>query len=143
VAGPLFLELGLAIAVGTAATMLAARLSDDAAAAFALANHVAAMLFIVFRIVGAGVGVVVAQNLGAGRREAADRVARATIGAGTWIGGAAALATAAGAQRSAPLLPCCRGPCRSCRAWRCRWCSTPGTPRWAACCARTCVPASR
>ncbi len=107
VAGPLFLELGLAIAVGTAATMLAARLSDDAAAAFALANHVAAMLFIVFRIVGAGVGVVVAQNLGAGRREAADRVARATMGAGTWIGGAAALATAAGAQ---PLLAALGAP---------------------------------
>lgn len=98
VAGPLFLELGLAIAVGTAATLLAARLSDDAAAAFSLANHVAAMLFIVFRIVGAGVGVVVAQNLGAGRREAADRVARATIGSGTWIGGAAAVGTFFGAQ---------------------------------------------
>ena len=101
VAGPLFLELGLGIAVGAVATALAARLSDEAAAAFALANHVAAMVFIVFRIVGAGVGVVVAQHLGAGRREAADRVARATIGAGTWIGGAAALLTLCAAQ---PLL---------------------------------------
>ncbi|MFM7704569.1 MAG: MATE family efflux transporter, partial [Rubrivivax sp.] len=107
VAGPLFLELGLAIAVGTAATVLAARLSDEAAAAFSLANHVAAMVFLVFRIVGAGVGVVVAQDLGAGRREAADRVARATVGAGTWIGGAAALATFVGA---APLLSALGAP---------------------------------
>ena len=98
IAGPLFLELGLGIAVGVAGTALAARLSDEAAAAFALANHVAAMLFILFRIVGAGVGVVVAQGLGAGQREAADRVARATLGAGTWIGAATAGAAALGAE---------------------------------------------
>ena len=107
VAGPLFLELGLAIAVGWVATALAGRISDDAAAAFSLANHVAAMLFILFRIVGAGVGVVVAQGLGAGRRDDADRVARATIGAGTWIGGATALAAAIGAQ---PLLQALNAP---------------------------------
>jgi Na+-driven multidrug efflux pump len=98
IAGPLFLELGLGIAVGLAGTALAARLSDDSAAAFALANHVAAMLFILFRIVGAGVGVVVAQSLGAGQRETADRVARATLGAGSWIGAATALAAALAAE---------------------------------------------
>jgi Na+-driven multidrug efflux pump len=106
-AGPLFLELGLSIAVGVAGTALAARLSDDAGAAFALANHVAAMLFILFRIVGAGVGVVVAHNLGAGQREAADAVARATLGAGSWIGGATALAAALGAE---PLLRALSAP---------------------------------
>jgi len=106
-AGPLFLELGLGIAVGVAGTALAARLSDEAAAAFALANHVAAMLFILFRIVGAGVGVVVAQALGAGQRERADAVARATLGAGSWIGGGIALAAAAGAQ---PLLLALNAP---------------------------------
>ncbi len=90
-AWPLFLELLLGISVGIAGTALAARLSDHSGAAFALANHVAGTLFILFRVVGAGVGVVVAQNLGAGRREAADAVARAVLGASTWIGGGAAL----------------------------------------------------
>jgi len=94
-AWPMFLELLLGIAVGVAGTALAARLSDTAGAAFAMANHVAAMLFILFRIVGAGVGVVVSQNLGAGRRDAADAVARAVLGASTWIGlGTAAVALA-------------------------------------------------
>jgi Na+-driven multidrug efflux pump len=44
------------------------------------------MLFILFRVVGAGVGVVVAQSLGGGRRDVADAVARAALGASTWMG---------------------------------------------------------
>ena len=52
VAVPLFLELGLGMAVGLAGTAMAARQADAAAAGFALAHQVAAMLFIVLRIVG-------------------------------------------------------------------------------------------
>jgi Na+-driven multidrug efflux pump len=75
-------------------TLLAARVSDAAGAAFALANHVLATLFILFRIIGAGVSVVVTQSLGGGRRDQADALARAALGASSWIGllgGAAAL----------------------------------------------------
>jgi putative MATE family efflux protein len=97
IAGPLFLELCLGISVGVIGTALAAKLSDQAAASFALGNHVLAMLFILFRIVGAGVSVVVSQCLGGGRRDAADEVARATLGAGTWVGGFAALTALGGA----------------------------------------------
>lgn len=86
IAVPMFLEMAVGIAVGVVSTALAARVSDVAGAAFSLANHVFAMLFILFRIVGAGVGVVVAQTLGSGRRDAADEVARATLGASTWVG---------------------------------------------------------
>jgi putative MATE family efflux protein len=82
----MFVELILGIGVGLVSTALAARLSDTSAAAFSLAHHVFAMLFILFRVVGAGVGVVVAQCLGAGQREAADAVARASFGASTWMG---------------------------------------------------------
>ena len=106
-AWPLFLELLLGMAVGVIGTVLAARLSDSAGAAFALANHVVAMLFILFRVVGAGVGVVVTQGLGAGRRDAADAVARAALGASTWVGGAVALAAALGAL---PLLRLLNAP---------------------------------
>jgi Na+-driven multidrug efflux pump len=97
IAAPLFLELCLGIAVGVIGTALAARVSDQAAAGFALGNHVLAMLFILFRIVGAGVSVVVSQCLGGGRRAAADEVARATLGASTWVGGFSALAALFGA----------------------------------------------
>jgi Na+-driven multidrug efflux pump len=93
-AWPLFLELLLGIGVGVAGTALAAHLSDSAGAAFALAGHVAGMLFILFRVVGAGVGVVVAQSLGAGQRSSADALARAAVGASTWVGGLTALLAA-------------------------------------------------
>lgn len=90
-AWPLFLEMLLGIAVGVAGTVLAARLSDTSGAAFALAHHVFGTLFILFRIIGAGVGVVLTQALGAGRRDAADAVARAVLGASTWLGVVVAL----------------------------------------------------
>jgi len=91
-AWPLFTELGLGIALGLVGTALASAISDPAGAAFALANHVSAMLFILFRIIGAGVSVVLTQSLGAGRRDAADAVARAVLGASSWIGAGTALA---------------------------------------------------
>ena len=94
---PLLLELLLGMAVGIAGTALAARLSDASGAGFALAHHVFGTLFIVFRIVGAGVGVVLTQALGAGRRDTADAVARAVLGASSWIGLAVALPAALGA----------------------------------------------
>ncbi len=106
-AWPLFLELLLGIGVGVAGTLLAARLSDTAGAAFALANHVAATLFLLFRIIGAGVGVVLAQNLGRSQRAAADAVARAALGASSWIGVLTALAALLGA---APLLRLMNAP---------------------------------
>ena len=88
---PLFLELALAMAVGLVATALAARVSDGAAASFALSNQLQATLFIVFRVIGAGIGVVITQALGSGRRDAADALARAALGASSWIGLACAL----------------------------------------------------
>jgi putative MATE family efflux protein len=98
---PLLLDLLLGMAVGVVGTVLAARISDASGAGFALAHHVFGALFIVFRIVGAGVGVVITQALGAGRRAHADAVARAVIGASSWIGLGAALVAALAAK---PLL---------------------------------------
>src|SRR6478609_4445181 len=86
-AWPLFLELLLGIGIGIVGTALAARLSDDSGAAFALANHVSGTLFILFRLIGVGVSVVVTQSLGGGRRDQADAVARAALGASSWLGG--------------------------------------------------------
>ena len=95
---PLFLELGLGMAVGLAGTVLASRESDAAAAGFALAHQLAAMLFILLRVVGAGVSVVVAQALGGGQRAQADAVARAVLGASSWVGGGCAAMALVGAE---------------------------------------------
>jgi Na+-driven multidrug efflux pump len=104
---PLFLELLLGIAVGVLGTALAARIGDASGAAFALANHVMASLYILFRVVGAGVGVVVTQNLGAGRPERAHAVALAVLGASTWMGGATAAVALLG---TTPLLHLMNAP---------------------------------
>ena len=98
---PLFAEMALGIGMGVVGTVLAALLGDAQGAAFALCSQVLAMLFVFFRIVGAGVSVVVAQALGGSRRDEADRTARATWGASTWIGGICLLLAAAAAE---PLL---------------------------------------
>jgi putative MATE family efflux protein len=89
---PLYLELWLGIGVGIVGTALAARASDSQGAAFAMANQLSATLFVLFRIIGAGASVVITQRLGAGQRGQADRVARATLGASTWLGGSTGLA---------------------------------------------------
>ena len=96
-AWPLLVELGLAIASSVVGTALASRISDAAGGAFAIASQVSATLFILFRIIGAGVSVVVTQNLGGGQREVADKVARAVVGASTWLGGLTGLLALFGA----------------------------------------------
>lgn len=106
-AWPLFLELLLGIGIGVVGTALAARLSDAHGAAFALANHVGGTLFILFRIIGAGVSVVVTQSLGGGRRDQADAVARAALGASTWLG---AFAAAVALGLNDPLLGAMKAP---------------------------------
>lgn len=106
-AAPLLLELLLALLAGIVGTVLAARLSDAHGAGFALAHHVFGTLFLLFRIVGAGAGVVLTQALGAGRRDEADAVARALLGASTWIGLAVALPAALAA---APLMRLMNAP---------------------------------
>jgi len=103
----MFVEFSLAIAVSLIGTALAARLSDQAGAAFAMANHVSAALFILFRLIGAGVGVVITQRLGGGRRDAADRAALAALGASTWLGGFVGVLALVGA---APLLQLLNAP---------------------------------
>ncbi|TWI67722.1 putative MATE family efflux protein [Pseudoduganella lurida] len=96
-AWPLLVELVLAVAIGVVGTTLAAHISDTAGAAFAIANQISVTLFLLFRIVGSGIGVVITQSLGAGQRERANRVALSSVGASTWIGALTALLALAGA----------------------------------------------
>lgn len=100
-AGPLFAELLLGLGMGLVGTLLASRLGDGPGAAFALCSQVMAMLFVFFRIVGAGVSVAVSQALGGQRPDEAMRIALATLGASSWIGGLCAGLAALAAE---PLL---------------------------------------
>jgi putative MATE family efflux protein len=97
-AWPLLIELFLAVALGVVGTALAARMSDTYGAAFAIANQIAVTLFLLFRIIGSGIGVVITQNLGGGRRDMANQVATAMLGASTWLGVLTALLALAGAD---------------------------------------------
>src|SRR6201998_1165805 len=82
----LLVELCLTVAIGVIGTALAARISDTSGAAFSIANQISVTLFLLFRIIGSGIGVVVTQNLGSGRRAVANQVALAMLGASTWLG---------------------------------------------------------
>ena len=85
-AWPLLAELVLGFGVGLLGLWLASRESDTSAAAFALANHLQNTFFLLFRIIGMGVSVVITQYLGAGNRLGADQTARSSLGASTWLG---------------------------------------------------------
>ena len=85
-AWPLLAELVLGFGVSLLGLWLASRESDAASAALALSNQVLGAFFLLFRIVSMGVSVVITQNLGAGHTEDAHRVARASLGASTWLG---------------------------------------------------------
>lgn len=97
-AWPLLIELFLAVALGVIGTALAARGSDTAGAAFSIANQISVTLFMLFRIIGSGVGVVITQNLGGGQRAVANKVALAMLGASTWLGALTALLALGGAD---------------------------------------------
>ena len=96
-AWPLMAELVLGFGVGLLGLWLASRESDAASAAFALSNQVLGAFFLLFRIISMGVSVVITQNLGAGHVAGAHQVARAALGASTWLGIGAAIVVFAGA----------------------------------------------
>ena len=95
---PIFAEHLLHASVGLLFVALTARLSDATAAAFGLSNQIMAFFLILFRLVGIGASVVITQNLGAGDRRGAERVARASLAAASALGLASALLVALGAD---------------------------------------------
>jgi putative MATE family efflux protein len=95
---PLLAELVLGLGVGFLGLWVASTVSDNASAAFALANQLQVSFFLLFRIISMGVSVVITQNLGAGNRQDADRTARAALGASTWMGLLTAITLLLGAQ---------------------------------------------
>lgn len=95
---PIFSEHLLYASVGLLFIGMTARISDDTAAAFGLSNQIMAFFVILFRLVGVGASVVITQYLGAGDREGAQRIARASLACALWLGIASALIVALGAD---------------------------------------------
>ncbi len=106
-AWPLLAEMVLGFGVGLLGLWLASRESDASSAAFALANQLQGVFFLLFRVIGMGVSVVITQNLGAGSRAGAQATARASLGASSWLGLATGLVVFLGA---APLLAMLNAP---------------------------------
>jgi putative MATE family efflux protein len=81
--------LGMSVAMG--GLWLASQTSDAAAGTFGLSIQVLETLFVLFRVLAIGVGVVTTQALGGQQHEAARRTALVGLGASTWAGLLAAL----------------------------------------------------
>src|SRR5258706_2365818 len=86
IAGPILGEFLLGMSVAMAGLWLASHESDVAAGAFGLANQVLETLFVIFRVLAIGLGVVITQALGGNQPEAARRTAMVALGAGSWAG---------------------------------------------------------
>lgn len=86
VAVPLFGEFLVGMTVALAGLWLASASSDAAAGAFGLACQVLETVFVLFRLLAIGLGVVITQALGGCRHDSARRTAVAGLGASTWAG---------------------------------------------------------
>jgi len=86
VAVPIVGEFLLGMSVAMAGLWLASHTSDAAAGTFGLSIQVLETLFVLFRVLAIGVGVVTTQALGGQQHEAAQRTALVGLGASTWAG---------------------------------------------------------
>ena len=86
IAVPIVGEFLLGISVAMAGLYLASHTSDSAASTFGLTQQVLETLFVVFRVLAIGSGILVTQSLGAGQAGQARDTAFAVLGASTWAG---------------------------------------------------------
>jgi len=86
VAVPIVGEFILGMTVAMGGLWLAAQTSDAAAGSFGLAIQITESLFVLFRVLAIGVGVVTTQALGGKQHAVAQRTALVGLGASTWAG---------------------------------------------------------
>ena len=91
VAVPIVGEFVLGISVAMAGLYLASHTSDSAASTFGLTQQVLETLFVAFRVLAIGAGILTTQSLGAGQTGQARDTAFTVLGASTWAGAAVAL----------------------------------------------------
>ncbi len=83
---PIFGEFLLGMTVAMAGLYLASHTSDAAAGSFGLTQQILESLFVVFRVLAIGMGIVVTRALGANDAETARRTAFLALGSSTWAG---------------------------------------------------------
>jgi len=74
-AWPIFIEVFLQTLLGTVDTIMVSRISDDAVAVVGLSGQLFGALTTLFMTISGGAGILIAQRLGAGRREDARTIA--------------------------------------------------------------------
>ncbi|WP_372524280.1 MATE family efflux transporter [Piscinibacter sp.] len=104
VAVPIVGEFLLGMSVAMAGLWLASHTSDAAAGTFGLSIQVLETLFVLFRVLAIGVGVVTTQALGGQQPEVAHRTALVGLGASTWAGLLAAACVVFGNELTLDLL---------------------------------------
>ena len=86
IAGPILGEFLLGYTVAIIGLWLASHTSDGAAGSLGLSTQVLETLFVVFRVLAIGMGVVITQLLGGEQTEGARKTALAGLGACSWAG---------------------------------------------------------
>jgi Na+-driven multidrug efflux pump len=86
IAGPILGEFLLGYTVVIVGLWLASHTSDGAAGSLGLANQVLETLFVLYRVLAIGMGVVITQLLGGQQTESVRRTALAGLGAASWAG---------------------------------------------------------
>ncbi|WP_077033011.1 MATE family efflux transporter [Pelomonas sp. KK5] len=86
IAGPILGEFLLTMTVALAGLWLASHESDAAGGAFGMVAQMQETMYVVFRVLAIGLGVVITQALGGGQVDGARRTALGALGASTWAG---------------------------------------------------------
>ena len=88
VAGPIVGEFLLGYTVAILGLWLAAHTSDGAAGTLGLATQVLESLYVLFRVLAIGMGVVITQLLGGQQTDQVRKTSLASLGAAGWVGAA-------------------------------------------------------
>jgi len=86
IAGPILGEFLLTYTVAILGLWLASQTSDGAAGSLGLANQILETLYVLFRVLAIGMGVVITQLLGGQQTEGARKTALSGLGACSWAG---------------------------------------------------------
>lgn len=86
IAAPIFGELLLGMSVAMAGLYLASHTSDAAAGTFGMTQQVLETLFVLFRVLAIGLGIVVTQTIGRGRLAEVHQTAYMALAGSTWAG---------------------------------------------------------
>ncbi|MBM7586484.1 putative MATE family efflux protein [Bacillus pakistanensis] len=71
---PIFIEILLHMLMGNADTLMLSQYSDESVAAVGVSNQILSLIIVMFGFVATGTAILVAQNLGAERKQAAGEI---------------------------------------------------------------------